>query len=152
LKAGEREKKTYLELLLKNEGDGNGGLANQCYFLSLYFYFSFTSPLFLLFSACLLFIYFFISLIPIISLCSCSSWSLSVLFMLVHFLSVFFCIICLWFSLFLSIHPGFSRFVFVGWINNLRWGEVKVSFCWKKVTSLSIFSMSFFFIDLDQPI
>jgi len=32
-KAGERERKPYLELLLKDEDDGDGGLANQCYFL-----------------------------------------------------------------------------------------------------------------------
>jgi len=146
LKAGERERKTYLELLLKDEGDG--GLANQCYFLPLYFCFSFTSPLFLLFSACLLFIYFFISLVPSVSICSCSSWSLSVLSVLVHFSSMFFCIICLWFSLslwLLSVCLGFSGFVFVGWINNLRWGEVEVPFYWRKVTSLSVFSMSLVF-------
>jgi len=152
LKAGERERKTYLELLLKDEGDGDGGLANQCYFLPLNFCFSFTSPLFLLFSACLLFIYFFISLVSSVSLCSGSSWSLSVLFVLVHFSSVIFCIICLWFSpslWILSVRPGFSGFVFIGWINNLRWGEVKVPFCWRKVTSLSVLSMSLFF--LGQP-
>jgi hypothetical protein len=60
----------------------------------------------------------------------------------------FCCIICLWFSpslWLLSIRPGFSGFVFVGWINNLRWGEVEVLFCWRKVTSLSVFSMSLFF-------
>jgi hypothetical protein len=92
--------------------------------------------------------FFFVSLVPPVSLCSCSSWSLSVLSVLVHFSSVFFCIICLWFSLslwLLSVRPGFSGFVFVGWINNLRWGEVEVPFCWRKVTSLSVFSKSLFF-------
>ena len=135
-----------MDLLLKDEGDGDGGLANQCYFLPLYFCFSFTSPMFLLFSACLLFIYFFSSLVPSVSLCSCSSWSLSLL-------SVFFCIICLWFSFFLwllSIRPSFSGFVFVGWINNLRWGEVEVPFCWRKVTSLPVFSMSLFYFGLTR--
>jgi hypothetical protein len=58
----------------------------------------------------------------------------------------------LWFSpslWILSVRPGFSGFVFIGWINNLRWGEVKVPFCWRKVTSLSVLSMSLFF--LGQP-
>jgi hypothetical protein len=119
-KEGERER-TFLELLLKDEDDGDGGVANQCYFLPLYFCFSFTSPLFLFFSACFLslFFYFFISLVPFVSLCSCSSWPLSVLSVFVHFSSVFFCIICLWFSpslCLLSVLPGFSRFVF-GWLN-----------------------------------
>jgi hypothetical protein len=47
---------------------------------------------------------------------------------------------------------GFSLFVLVslglylvGWINKLRWGEVEVPFCWRKVTSLSVFSKSMFF-------
>jgi len=146
-KAGERERKTYLELLLKDEDDGDGGVANQCYFLPLYFCFSFTSPLFLLFSACFLF-FFFVSLVPPVSFCSCSTWSLSVLSVFVYFSSVFFCIMCLWFShplwlcLFVLISLGMYL---VGWINKLRWGEVEVPFCWRKVTSLSVFSLSLFF-------
>jgi len=74
---------------------------------------------------------FFISLAPSVFICSCSSWSLFVLSVLVHFLSMFFCIICLWFSpslWLLSACLGFSGFVLVGWINNLRWGEVEVPF------------------------
>jgi len=118
-KARERERKTYLELLLKDEDNRDGGLANQCYFLPLYFCFLFTSPLFLLFSACFLSFFFFISLVPSVSLCYCSSLSLSVLSVFVHFSSVFFCIICLWFSPSLwlfSVRPGFSGFVF-GWLD-----------------------------------
>jgi hypothetical protein len=45
--------------------------------------------------------------------------SLSLLSVFGHFLSVFFCIIYLWFSLsmwLLSVRPGFSGFVF-GWLN-----------------------------------
>ena len=111
---------------------------------------------FLCLSSLYLFIYF-ISLVPSVSLCSCSSWSLSALSVLVHFSPVFFCIICLWFSpslWLLSVRPDFSGIVFVGWINNLRWGEVEVPFCWRKVTSLSVFSMSlfFFWVDPGQPI
>jgi hypothetical protein len=62
---------------------------------------------------------FFVSLVPSVSLCSCSSWPLSVLSVFVHFSSVFFCIICLWFSpslWLLSVRPGFSEFVF-GWLD-----------------------------------
>jgi hypothetical protein len=62
----------------------------------LLFFVHFTSVLAFL---CLSSLYlFFISLVPSVSFCSCSSWSLSVLSVLVHFSSVIFCIICLWFS------------------------------------------------------
>ncbi|KAL9350943.1 hypothetical protein Peur_058198 [Populus x canadensis] len=63
--------------------------------------------------------FFFVSLVPPVSLCSCSSWSLSVLSMFVHFSSVFFCIMCLWFSpplWLLSVRPDFSGYVF-GWLD-----------------------------------
>jgi hypothetical protein len=46
------------------------------------------------------------------------------------------------FSLFVLVSLGLYL---VGWINNLRWGEVEVPFCWRKVTGLSVFSMSLFF-------
>jgi len=63
--------------------------------------------------------FFFVSLVPPVSLCSCSSWSLSVLSVFVHFSSVFFCIMCLWFSpplWLLSVRPDFSGYVF-GWLD-----------------------------------
>jgi len=98
-----------------------------------------------------LFFFFFLpSLVPSVSLCSCSSWYLSVLSVFVHFVCVFF-----FFVLSVCGSPlfrGLSLFVLVslglylvGWINNLRWGEVEVPFCWRKVTSLCVFFMSLFF-------
>jgi hypothetical protein len=109
LKAGERERKTYLELLLKDEGDGDGGLANQCYFLPLYFCFWFTSPLFLLFSACLLFICFFY-------------FSCSLCLYLFLFLLVSLCIICVSsFFIYVFLYylfvvlPFFVAFVCLSW-------------------------------------
>jgi hypothetical protein len=110
----------------------------------LLFFVHFTSVLAFL---CLSSLYFFFYFS-----CPCSSWSLFILSVLVHFSSVFFCIICLCFShslWLLSVRPGFSGFVFVGWINNLQWREVEVPFCWRKVTSLSIFSMSLYFFWVD---
>jgi hypothetical protein len=125
LKAGERERKTYLELLLKDEGDGDGGLANQGYFLPLYFCFSFTSPLFLLFFVCLLFIYFFISLVPSVSLCiiCVSSFFVCVFFVLSICGSPLLCGFCLFVLVSLGLYllvgsttygKGKLKFPFVG--------------------------------------
>jgi hypothetical protein len=95
-------------------------------------------------------------------LCSCFSllvFSRSLCLSLFLFLWVSLCIICVcsffvcvFFVLSVCGSPllyGFSLFVLVslglylvGWINNLRWGDVEVPFCWRKVTSLSVFSMS----------
>jgi len=142
-KAGERERKTYLDLLLKDEDDGDGGLANQCYFLPLYFCFSFSSPLFLLFSACFLslslfFLYllFPLSLSVIVPLCLSLYYLCLFIFRLCFFLlSVCDSPLLCGFSLFVLISLGLYL---VGWINKLRWGEVEVPFCWRKVTSLSV--------------
>ena len=85
----------------------------------LLFFVLFTSVLALLCLFSLSLSFFFISLVPSVSLCYCSSLSLSVLSVFVHFSSVFFCIICLWFSPSLwlfSVRPDFSGFVF-GWLD-----------------------------------
>lgn len=114
----------------------------------LLFFIHFTSVLAFLCLFSLFFLFFLLSLVPSVSLCSCSSWSLSVLSVFVHFVCVFFVLsVCgspllCGLSLFVQVSLGLYL---VGWINNLRWGEVKVPFCWRKVTSLSVFSMSLFF-------
>jgi hypothetical protein len=147
-KARERERKTYLELLLKDEDNRDGGLANQCYFLPLYFCFLFTSPLFLLFSACFLSFFFLYLLFPlslsvIVPLCLSLYYLCLFIFRLCFFvLSVCGSPLLCGFSLFVLVSLGLYL---VGWINNLRWGEVEVPFCWRKVTSLSVFSKSMFF-------
>jgi len=67
--------------------------------------------------------FFLLSLVPSVSLCSCSSWSLSVLSVFVHFVCVFFVLsVCgspllCGLSLFFLVSLGLSL---VGWINNLR--------------------------------
>ena len=114
----------------------------------LLFFIHFTSVLAFLCLFSLFFLLFLLSLVPSVSLCSCSSWSLSVLSVFVHFVCVFFVLsVCCspllcGLSLFVLVSLGLYL---VGWINNLRWGEVKVPFSWRKVTSLSVFSMSLFF-------
>jgi hypothetical protein len=81
------------------------------------------------FSLLVIFIYFFISLVPSVSLYSCSSWSLSVLSVLVHFSSVFFCIICLWFSpslwLLFFVLVSLGLYLLVG---STTYGEGKLKF------------------------
>ena len=112
------------ELLLKDEDDGDGGLANQCYFVPLYFCFSFTSPLFLLFFVCLLFIYFFISLVPSVSLCIiCVSSFFVCDFLYYLFVVLPFCGFCLFILVSLGLYllvgsttygKGKLKFPFVG--------------------------------------
>jgi hypothetical protein len=101
-------------------------------------------------------------------LCSCFSllvFSRSLCLSLFLFLWVSLCIICVcsffvcvFFVLSVCGSPllyGFSLFVLVslglylvGWINNLRWGDVEVPFCWRKsihVWKTKFQSNSYFF-------
>ena len=116
------ERKTYLELLLKDEDDGDGGLANQCYFLPLYFCFSFTSPLFLLFS--LVFSFPFLFLLSPLSLSVLVPLGLSLYYLCLFIFCLCFFVLCVCGSPLLC---GICLFVLislgsylVGWINNRR--------------------------------
>ena len=112
------------------------------------------------FSLLVIFIYFFISLVPSVSLYSCSSWSLSVLSVLVHFSSVFFCIICLWFSpslwLLFFVLVSLGLYLLVG---STTYGEGKLKFPFaggRSQVSMSSLCLCFFFgltrVNPDQPI
>jgi len=124
----------------------------------LLFFVHFTSVLaFLCLSSLYLFFYFSCSLC--LSLFLFLLVSLCIICVSSFFICVFlyYLFVVLPFFVAFVFCPGFSGFVFVGWINNLRWGEVEVPFCWRKVTSLYVFSMSLFFFGLtrvnpDQPI
>jgi len=143
-KAGERERKTYLELLLKDEDDGDRGLANQCYFLPLYFCFSFTSPLFLFFSACFLSPFF----------CFCCSLCLSLFLFLLASLC-FICVCSFFVRVFLYylfvVLPFFVAFVCSSWflwvciwlVGSTTYGEGKLKF--PLAGGRSQVSMSLFF-------
>jgi hypothetical protein len=112
----------------------------------LLFFVHFTSVLaFLCLSSLYLFFYFSCSLC--LSLFLFLLVSLCIICVSSFFICVFlyYLFVVLPFFVAFVFCPGFSGFVFVGWINNLRWGEVEVPFCWRKVTSLYVFSMSLFF-------
>lgn len=140
-----------LELLLKDEDDGDGGLANQCYFLPLYFSFSFTSPLFLLFSACFLSFFFFLF-----------AFSCSLCLSLFLFLLVSLCIICVcsfrlcFFLHYLSVVlPFFVAFLCSSWflwvciwlVGSTTYGEGRLKFPFaggRSQVSLSSLCLCFF--------
>ena len=145
-KAGERERKTYLELLLKDEDDGDGGLANQCYFLPLYFCFSFSSPLFLLFSAC------FLSLFSFSFYISCSLCLSLLLFLFVSLCIICVCsfFVCVFLYYLFVILPFFVAFLCSSWflwvciwlVGSTNYDEGKLKFPFaggRSQVSLSLF-------------
>jgi len=114
----------------------------------LLFFVYFTSVLAFLYLFSLSLFFLYISLVPSVSLCYCSS-CLSLYYLCLFIFRLCFLVLSICGSPLLC---GFSLFVLVslglylvGWINKLRWGEVEVPFCWRKVTSLSVFSKSLSF-------
>jgi hypothetical protein len=147
-KARERERKTYLELLLKDEDNRDGGLANQCYFLPLYFCFLFTSPLFLLFSACFLSFFFFYI--------SCSLCLSLLLFLFVSLCIICVCsfFVCVFLYYLFVVLPFFVAFLCSSWflwvciwlVGSTNYGEGKLKFPFaggRSQVSLSSLSLCF---------
>jgi hypothetical protein len=107
--------------------------------LALLCLFSLTLSLFFFF----LYLLFPLSLSVIVPLCLSLYYLCLFIFRLCFFvLSVCDSPLLYGFSLFVLISLGLYL---VGWINKLRWGEFEVPFCWRKVTSLFVFSLSLFF-------